>query len=38
MSELYIQKLLRLISKGIITIDDILDANYKAEVQRRLNQ
>jgi hypothetical protein len=36
MNELYVQKLLRLIEKGIITVDDILDLTYKAEVQNRL--
>lgn len=36
MNELYIQKLLRLIDKGIIAVNDILDPAYKAEVESRL--
>lgn len=36
MNELYIQKLLRLIDKGFITVDEIIDLAYKAEVESRL--
>lgn len=35
MNELYIQKLLRLIKEGIITKGDIIDPDYKAEVENR---
>jgi hypothetical protein len=35
-NELYVQKLLRLINDGLITVDDIKDPEYKAEVQNRL--
>lgn len=38
LNELYIEKLLRLINKGIITVEDIKDINYKTEVESRLNQ
>lgn len=37
MSELYIQKLVKLIKAGLITIDDIVDLEYKTEVQNRLS-
>jgi len=36
MNELYVQKLLRLIAVGVITIDDIINLSYKTEVQNRL--
>lgn len=35
-NELYIQKLLRLIKKGIITVDDIVSLEYKIEIEIRL--
>ncbi len=38
MNELYIQKLIRLIRNGTITIEDIKDEQYKNEVQARLGQ
>jgi hypothetical protein len=37
MNELYILKLLRLIEKGVLSIGDIKDPSYKAEVQSRLS-
>jgi hypothetical protein len=36
MNELYVQKLIRLIKSSIITVDDIKDPAYKAEVENRL--
>ena len=36
MNETYIEKLLRLIGAGLITVDDIKDPVYKTEVQARL--
>jgi hypothetical protein len=36
-NELYVQKLIRLINAGLITMDDIINAEYKAEAQSRLN-
>lgn len=38
MNELYIQKLLRLIKFGMITVEQIQDPIYKAEVELRLAQ
>ena len=38
MSELYIQKLLRLIKFGVITVEQITDPIYKAEIESRLAQ
>jgi len=38
MNELYISKLLRLISIGIITIENIIDENYRTEVEKRLSE
>lgn len=37
MNELYIQKLISLINQGIITVDQIKDPLYKAEVIKRLS-
>lgn len=37
MSELYIQKLIRLINAEIITTNDIIDPAYKTEVENRLS-
>lgn len=36
MNELYIQKLIRLIDKNLININDIKDTGYKTEIQNRL--
>ena len=36
MNELYIEKLVRLINAGLITVEDIKVAEYRAEVQARL--
>lgn len=38
LSEIKIQALLKLINEGIITINDIKNADYKAEIQNRLTQ
>lgn len=37
-NERYVEKLIRLINAGLITIEDIIDPEYKTEVQNRLNQ
>lgn len=37
MNEIYIEKLISLIKQNIITVDDIKNADYKAEVQKRLS-
>lgn len=37
MSELKIKALIRLINHGRITVSDIKDPSYKAEVESRLN-
>lgn len=37
MNELYIEKLIRLINAGLITVDDIKDQAYKAEVEKRIS-
>jgi hypothetical protein len=37
MNELYIKKLIRLINIGLISVDDIKDTSYKAEVEGRIN-
>jgi hypothetical protein len=36
-NEVYLEKLLSLIRQGIISVEDIKNAEYKAEVERRLN-
>lgn len=36
MNELYVQKLINLINSGVITVDDIKNAEYKTEVRSRL--
>ena len=36
LSETYIQKLVRLVERNIIIINDIKDNDYKTEVQSRL--
>jgi hypothetical protein len=36
MNELYVQKLIKLINVGIITVDYIKDFSYKEEIQTRL--
>lgn len=36
MNELYVQKLIRLIERGVITIEQIQDPVYKAEIKSRL--
>ena len=36
MNEIYILKLIRLINRGIITINNIVDIEYKTEIQMRL--
>jgi len=36
MNEIYVQKLIKLINSGVITVDDIKDITYKEEVQVRL--
>ena len=36
-NELYVQKLLRLIEANLITISDIKHAEYKTEIELRLN-
>lgn len=36
LNELYIEKLLRLILNGVITVEDIKDVEYKTEVEARL--
>ena len=36
MIELYVQKLLRLVQRGIIALEEIKDPVYKAEVESRL--
>lgn len=36
LNELYIEKLLRLIKNGIVTVDDIKNEDYKIEVQNRV--
>jgi hypothetical protein len=33
---LYVEKLLRLIEQGVITVNDINDEDYKTEVETRL--
>ena len=38
MMEYYIQALLKLVQAGKIAVEDIKDAEYKAEVERRLGQ
>lgn len=38
MNEFYISILLRLISIGIITIENIIDENYRTEVEKRLSE
>lgn len=38
MNELYVQKLLGLIAAGLVTVEEIKDPAYKAEVQLRLKQ
>lgn len=38
MNELYIQKLLRLIKYGMITVEQIQDPVYRAEIELRLAQ
>lgn len=38
MSEVKVQMLLKLIESGSITLDDIKDEEYKAEVKSRLNE
>lgn len=38
MNEFYISKLLRLISIGVITIENIIDENYRTEVEKRLSE
>jgi hypothetical protein len=37
MNEIYIEKLISLIKQGLITVNDIKNATYKAEVEKRLN-
>lgn len=37
-NELYVEKLLRLIENGIITVNDIVNTEYKTEVENRLSQ
>ena len=37
-SELYIQKLIRLIESNIITIADVKSEDYKTEIELRLNK
>lgn len=37
MNELYIKKLISLINQGVITIDDIKNETYKAEISKRLS-
>lgn len=37
MNEVYIEKIIRLITRGVITINDIKDEAYKTEVQNRLS-
>lgn len=36
MNELYIEKIIRLINVGLITVEDIKNAEYKTEVENRL--
>lgn len=36
MNEVYISKLIRLITAGLITVADIKDLAYKSEVENRL--
>ncbi len=38
MNELYIEKLLRLIERGVITAIDIKDLEYRTEIEKRLGQ
>lgn len=38
MNEVYIQKLLRLIKFGVISVEQITDPVYKAEIELRLSQ
>ena len=35
-SEIYVQKLIRLINQGVIMVEQIIDPAYKAEVENRL--
>lgn len=37
MNEIYVQKLLRLIQAGVISVEDIKDPTYKVEVESRLS-
>ena len=37
MNEIYIQKLINLINAGMITLENIKDPVYKAEVQTRIS-
>jgi hypothetical protein len=36
--ELYVEKLLRLLKQGVITIEDIMVPEYRVEVEKRLGQ
>lgn len=36
LNEVYIEKLISLISQGVITVNDIKSAVYKSEVEKRL--
>ncbi len=38
LNEAYVVRLLRLIANGVITVEDIKDAGYKAEVEARLQE
>lgn len=38
MNELLIEKIINLINNGRITVDQIKDETYKAEVQKRLSE
>lgn len=37
LNESYVNKLVRLVNSGLITIDDIKNTDYKTEIQNRIN-